>query len=287
MTLEEKLNQLKKDTYSRQLNKALTPNLTDSDVCPICQGAEWIIELVDGVETAAPCTCRERNMIKRRMSFAEIPDGFKDMRLKTFRADVYQEPESRKKIKIACRIVKEYLDMFEDAKRNGMGLYICSSARGSGKTRMAASIANELIEHHDTAVKFSTSTKILSEIRRTYNPGSVMTESQLLDALVTAEVLVIDDFGTEKVTGWVQDKFYEIVNSRYVDKKVTLFTSNESLDMLSYDERITNRIKEMCYQVDFPEESVREYIAERNMAEMMGKVFGGRNNGNDSKHPSC
>ena len=195
------------------------------------------------------------------------------MRLSTFRSDVYRETESRKKILAACAIVKEYLEHFHDEKRKGMGLYIYSSTKGSGKTRMAASIGNELMEKHDTAVKFSTSTKILSEIRKTYEPGTIITESKLIDALVTTEVLIIDDFGTEKVTDWVKDKFYEIINSRYVEKKVTLFTSNESLDTLKYDDRITNRIKEMCYQIDFPEESIREHIAEENMNMITARAF--------------
>lgn len=275
MTLEQKLNQLKKDTCKKPLSKDLNQTLTDSEICPICHGDEWITELVGGVEMAVPCRCREKNILKRRMGFAEIPAGFRDMRLSTFRVDVYLDSESRKKVLAACKIVKEYLEMFRDAKRNGMGLYIYSGTKGSGKTRMAASIANELMEKHDTAVKFATSTKILAEIRKTYEPGTTITESKLIDALVTTEVLVIDDFGTEKVSDWVKDKFYEIINSRYVEKKVTLFTSNESLGTLKYDDRIANRIKEMCYQIDFPEESIREHIAEKNMAEITAKAFKG------------
>lgn len=254
----------------------------DSDVCPICHGDEWVLEIIDGKEVATPCICRAKAIRKRRMAFAELPDGLSDIRLASFSISVYTNEESRQKARIACQIVKEYLDMFEDAKRNGMGLYICSETKGSGKTRMAASIANELMEKHDTQVKFSTSMRILTEIRRSYDPGTAMTESQLLSALSTTEVLIIDDFGTERVTDWVKDKFYEIINSRYVDKKVTIFTSNEPIEDLKYDDRITNRIKEMCYQVNFPEESVRDHIADKNMQDMMDKVTGGRKSGNEN-----
>ena len=128
---------------------------------------------------------------------------------------------------------------------------------------MAASLANEIMQKHDTGVKFATSMNILAEIRRTYDNDSEYTESQLLDALVMAEVLVVDDFGTEKATQWVRDKFYQIVNSRYVKRKITIFTSNEPIQGLDYDERITNRIKERCFQIDFPEESVYGGISTR------------------------
>lgn len=280
MTLKEKLKNLK--TISKSLStpeEMLTSQ--DSDVCPICHGDEWVLEIIDGKEVATPCICRAKAIRKRRMAFAELPDGLSDIRLASFSISVYTNEESRQKARIACQIVKEYLDMFEDAERNGMGLYICSETKGSGKTRMAASIANELMEKHNTQVKFSTSMRILTEIRRSYDPGTAMTESQLLSALSTTEVLVIDDFGTERVTDWVKDKFYEIINSRYVDKKVTIFTSNEPIEDLKYDDRITNRIKEMCYQVNFPEESVRDHIADKNMQDMMRKVMGGKRDKNE------
>jgi DNA replication protein DnaC len=235
---------------------------------------EWVITEEEGVSLAAPCRCRERSLMKRRTRFADIPEAFHRMRLNTFRIDVYRRPEEKKKALVACRMVKEYLGMFREAEEKGMGLYLYSGTRGSGKTRMAASIANELMEVYGVGVRFAVSMEVLAEIRRTFDKGAEYTQSQVLDTLKTAEVLVLDDLGTEKVTEWVADQFYHIVNSRYVSRKVTIFTSNESLKTLRYDERITNRIKERCYQIDFPEESVREHIAEENMQYMFKKVTG-------------
>ena len=275
MTLSEKLEEMRMGISSRSLTKDTTQEGSmDSETCPICGGLEWTTEMIDGVGYAFPCKCRAKNMMKRRIRFAEIPEAFKDMHLNTFRSDVYKNSESKAKIILACKMIKEYLKMFDEAKNSGMGLYIYSKAKGSGKTRMAASIANELIEKHDTCVKFASSTQILSEIKRTFDMDSEYTESHLLDALIMAEVLVIDDFGTEKVTEWVKDRFYQIVNSRYINRKVTIYTSNESLETLKYDDRITNRIKERSYQIDFPEESVRDHISQANMIRMISKVMG-------------
>lgn len=270
MTLEEKLKDLRA-TFNASSKPEDGLSLTDSDVCPICHGDEWILKVVDGVQVAEPCKCREKAVKARRIRFAELPDVFRDKTLKAFSVSVYETQESKEKVRTACRIIKEYLDMFDEAQETGMGLYIYSSAKGSGKTRMAASIANELMER-DCSVKFSTSTRILNEIRSSYDRESRYTESQLMDALITAPVLIIDDFGVENVTPWVKDKFYDIVNERYINKRVTIFTSNQSLRDLAYDDRITNRIKEMCYQVDFPEESVRDHIAEKNMQKMLERI---------------
>ena len=62
----------------------------------------------------------------------------------------------------------------------------------------------------------------------------------------------------------IGERFYSIINGRYQDKLITMYTSNLSLDDLRYDDRITNRIKERTFQLPFPEESVRELIAEKN-----------------------
>lgn len=277
MTLKEKLDQMMTGLSNKPCGPDLgTPPSRDSDdTCPICGGDEWIFERGDdGCLYCKPCKCREQAVLKRRLRFANIPDTFKDMRLNTFRADIYRQPEGRRAISIACKLIKEYLDGFGEALDRGLGLYIHSAAKGSGKTRIAASIANELMHNKGAQVKFAVSTEILNEIKRTWDKGSEYTESQLLDDLSLAEVLVIDDFGTETVTGWVSDKFYHIINERYINHKVTIFTSNESLDTLQYDDRIVSRIKEMTYQIQFPEESVRDYIAERNKQELLQRVGG-------------
>jgi DNA replication protein DnaC len=128
---------------------------------------------------------------------------------------------------------------------------------------LATALANELLNKHKKVVKFATSLDILDEIRATYDKNSGESESKLLNDLVSTEFLVIDDFGTERASDWAGEKFYQIVNKRYVNKKVTIYTSNYDLEKLKYDDRITNRIKERSYIAHFPEESARETIAKR------------------------
>lgn len=133
MTLEEKLQQVKQDMSNGLLNRDSEKSSEDSDICPICRGTEWITEVVDGVEVAFPCKCREENRMRRRIRFAEIPEAFKDMTLATFRTSVYKAPESRKTINVACVMIKEYIGAFDEAKSKGMGLYLYSRTKGSGK----------------------------------------------------------------------------------------------------------------------------------------------------------
>lgn len=271
--LEEILERMKNHSTNLCTNAETQETSRDSDVCPICEGREWILKIKDGVEIAVPCKCREKAVMSRRLRFADIPEAFRGMNLRSFRMDVYRKQESKKMVSDACKIIKTYLDDFESQKERGMGLYIWSRTKGSGKTRIAAGIANELMKNY--AVKFAVSLTILQEIKNTWRRDTEYSENQLLDALYTTDILVIDDFGVERPADWINDKMYQIINERYINQKVTIYTSNDPLDKLSYDDRITNRIKERTYQIAFPEESVRDHIAERMQEEIIEKVITG------------
>ena len=231
----------------------------------------------EGYYIAKECSCRKKLIEEKRLRFAKIPESFKDMTLSTFRMDVYKLEESKKVLRLAVDIIKAYLGEFESEKAKGMGLYIYSNTRGSGKTRLAASLANEIMKNHDTQVRFAVSTSILNEIKKTYNKDSEYTETDIMDALHTVPVLVIDDLGVEmpedRIKDWISQKFYEIVNGRYNNRKITIFTSNYKLNELRHDSRTTNRILERVYEIPFPEESVREHLAEKQNTEMLERII--------------
>lgn len=277
MSLEAALERMRADLSERRSQPGYQPTLEASNVCPDCKGLTWVIYKKDGVDMARPCHCQEKAIMSRRLEFAELPEVFKDKTLKTFRLHAYKTMEGRNLASLACKTIKYYLDNFDEMQSRGIGLYLHSHTKGSGKTRMAAGVANELLENHQ--VKFAVSTDIIKEIKRTwerereYNRDDMQTESKLLDALGRTEILVIDDFGMEMEKEWIKEKFFQIINDRYVGKKVTIFTSNYTLEELmssrKHDSRTVNRIKEITYQVQFPEESIRDYIAEDNKREMI------------------
>lgn len=216
----------------------------------------------NGYEIAKECSCgiRQREIQNSCLRFASIPETYKDVRLKDLSTKYYKKEESRNIIMAAGMFVKEYLNNLDENIESGKGIYFWSDTKGSGKTMLAAAISNELIGM-GKIVKFATSLDILDEIRATYDKHNEESESKLLNDLVATDFLVIDDFGTERASEWAGEKFYQIVNKRYINKKVTFYTSNYDLKTLKYDDRITNRMKERNYIVHFPEESVREFKA--------------------------
>lgn len=239
--------------------------------CPLCKGTGW--QFIDD-SSVIECTCgkRQKDIYDSRLKFASIPELYKDVRLKDIATSYYKRQESKEALINAAKIIKVYLDEIDANIESGRGLFLWSVTKGSGKTMVATALANELINEHHKFVKFATSLDILDEIRATYNKDNEETEDNLLKDLARADILVIDDFGTERSTDWAGEKFYQIVNKRYINNKVTIYTSNYDLTKLKYDDRITNRIREKSYVVHFPEESVRESKATIDNAVLMEKV---------------
>ena len=271
MPMKEKIDSLK----SNIPKKNFRDSLTQYD-CPDCKDSGWIIKRdADGTEVAYPCKCYNKRLINNKIKFANIPDAFKDIRLTSFRGDYYKD---RKQINEINKAITYYLDNLDEMKAEGLGLYLYSETRGSGKTRMATSLANEFIYEHGMSVRFATSMDIISEIKASWkNESEVETETKLIKYLTSVEVLVIDDFGIEKKDekqNWIDDKLYQIINKRYMEKLITIFTSNYKLDDLMYDERIVNRVRERVYQIHFPEESIRDGIARARQRKMEQTIKG-------------
>ena len=238
--------------------------------CPICKDVGAILYKVTDkfgheYDYADPCACRDKNLKDCRLLFANIPEEFKDLTINSFETDIYRFHKFEAvKAKKAC---VNYINNFTEMKSLGKGLYLYSITKGSGKTRMSASIVNAIINFTNTPARFANSIRIFEEIIRTYNDDSA--DKNILSDLQTIDVLVIDDIGTERQKPFVDEKFYSILNERLINKKITIFTSNCPIEELEIDERIVNRIQSMAIPIKFPEESIRSNLAEIENADIL------------------
>ena len=73
------------------------------------------------------------------------------------------------------------------------------------------------------------SLSLLKQIQDSYNPISQTSELRVLAAVYQADVLVLDELGATVPTDWVRDTMYQIINKRYNDKKLTIFTATISM----------------------------------------------------------
>lgn len=236
-----------------------------SGKCPLCNDTGWEMFVEDGYEFYRDCSngCRMKQVQGLRLKFANIPETYKDCNFTNFKSSYYMQAGQQGSYMATLKTVNDWLRNLDACEEQGLGLYIWSEIKGSGKTRLICSIANELMSDiYKRQVKFCTSTQILDEIRATYG-DSGSNESTLVNDLCSVPFLIIDDFGTEKLTDWVNEKLFSIINQRYQSRKVTLFTSNYSIDELKCDERVKDRILEVSYEIHFCEVSVRKAIANK------------------------
>ena len=151
----------------------------------------------------------------------------------------------------ACSRCENYCNKSNEMLENGFGIYIYGSC-GGGKTYLTACMANKLIEKAHS-VLFTNFMEISRMIRNTYDTSNDENESEVIERIKNVDFLFIDDFGTEKVAkggeeNWLQEKIYDIINSRYIDLKPVIFSSNYSIEQLAergFMEKTIDRVSEM------------------------------------------
>lgn len=249
-----------------QRNTEARKETATSDVCRYgeCDGTGIIRYTKDGMFYAKRCRCMEDRIAEKRLSFANIPNEFKDLKIKDFETGIYSGGNVRIAT-LAKNIAVEYVRKYGESEK---GLYFYSYIKGSGKTRLAISIGNALMNMYGERVKFVTTVNILNELRDTYfSEGK--NQLEMIKDLSDINVLIIDDVGVEKPSDWVNDMFYSIINERMINGKKTIFTSNCPIDELRLDDRIKSRIKRMVLPVKLPEESIRDILAEKENEEIL------------------
>lgn len=144
---------------------------------------------------------------------------------------------------------REFVDNFP----NSRGLLFMGPV-GTGKTHLAAAIANRLIEKLYTVI-FGNITDIIAMVKTTYKKESELTELEIIDTLTKdVDLLVIDDLGKEYPTENTAVLLYQIINRLYENEKPIVITTNlvsEELKKRYQDkgEAIVSRITEMCKPV--------------------------------------
>lgn len=248
---------------------------TDDCPCKTCDGSGIIIirDLERGIEFGKFCACRDKLITNSKIQFADIPEEFRDLKISSFKTSCYENDISRTRAAMAKKAAMNFVKEFETMKKHGKGLYLYGHTKGSGKTRLAVSIANALMNVHKVSVKFITTPNLLEEIKASFRSDSEYSSSELINVMKRVPVLVLDDIGTEKPSDWVNETFYSILNDRMTGNKITIFTSNCTIEELHHDDRVKNRIEKMAIPIWFPEESMRTKIAKQENEDLQMILF--------------
>ncbi len=190
--------------------------------CEICGGLGMrIVERPDGSRAARDCDCRLDRQRARAVKQAGIPRLYEGSTLENFVVDINSDDPSLGKARYTAKnFVKAY-----PLETRGKGLLITGSV-GTGKTHLAVAILKALIETRGANGVFCHYHELIKQIQNSFNPQVKETEMQVLDPILNAEVLVLDELGASKPSDWVFDTLAHILNQRYNENRTTIITTN-------------------------------------------------------------
>ena len=149
--------------------------------------------------------------------------------------------------KAYCK-AKEYAQLIKNGERKSL---IITGNIGTGKTHLASSIANFLIQS-EISVVFGTLINLLNEVKDTYTMEN-KTESFIIEKYSKVPLLIIDDLGTELTNSFTNSELFNILNTRLLTGKKTIISTNLDFKQLSQDYaiRISSRIFDKFNPIKF------------------------------------
>lgn len=140
---------------------------------------------------------------------------------------------------------------FEKMKHSRRGIYLHGSV-GCGKTHMAWALSEQWVEMGGRTPMFWNVSELIRSIKKDFDKHNYDKDRSEEEVMEWRGVLILDDLGAEKMTDFVAETMYLVVNRRYEEKLPTIITSNLDLAQLSerIGDRIASRIAGMCDVVE-------------------------------------
>ena len=221
-----------------------------------------IVEDENGYEFYIPEAKVSAGEAKFRKARAMMPFEFMDLSGNDFDWSWYGKAGDNAKSK-----VNKYILNYETFKDKGVGLYIFSKAKGSGKTMLSCCILNELAKRYAGSVKFVNTLDFLEMTKKGFNY-----DNQDVESIYTCSALALDDIGVQLDKEWTNTVFYRLINDRYNNRKATIYTSNMAMADLKMDDRIIDRIEATSLEVHIPEIPVRSKVRSKEKDNLLKEI---------------
>ena len=230
--------------------------------CPLCDDTGWKPVDEQGIRRVVRCECWREQAGQHRLADANIPKRYLHCTLENFSA---YNPSLERALEQARRVPGRFPSA-NNLREQGRGLLL-GGLPGVGKTHLAVAVLKQVMDSSPARGLFYDTRDLLRVIRSTYDPSIRTTEIEILRPVMTADLLVLDDLGAEKTSEWVEETMNLIVNTRYNERRLTIFTSNyvdipDDTDPNSLICRIgfrmRSRLHEMCDFVEMDGADYRE-----------------------------
>lgn len=212
--------------------------LTVSYSCKACEDKGF----VDG----KMCECH-RNLL-RQLSYAELclkapleKSTFENFSLKYY--PVEADPKFKISPKAKMGEIYEYCKNYADDFSSKSGSIFMYGATGLGKTHLSLAIAGKAIRK-GYGVIYGSAQNLLTKLENERFGRATADDVAAEEAILECDLLIIDDLGAEFTTSFTVAAVYNIINTRILEGKPTIISSNLTLKELEdkYTQRITSRI---------------------------------------------
>lgn len=226
-------------------------------LCPDCEECRVSTERQAEAEKSATAA---KAKLESLLHEAAIPARFIGRTLATYRAET---PEQKR----ALAVVSEFANNFAEHRKKGDSL-ILLGAPGTGKSHLAAAVLQAILPEH--CGLYTTCSGVIRAVRATWRPNSERTEAQVLQALASVPLLVIDEIGVQYGTESEQNILFDLLDRRYREMMPTILMANLRLKREKpgdqtepaglrevLGERVYDRLTEIAKIVTFEGESYR------------------------------
>ena len=212
--------------------------LSNKPLCPLCSDRGW--------QGSKMCSCLQTLCKEEQTKELSSLLSLGDQSFESFRIDYYPwqsadgSPASpRQRMEKVFTIARNYAAQFGSFPMKNLYFY---GAPGLGKTFLSACIARVVVEGGFSVVYDSAPTVFARFETRKFAKDDEAVRQAEADAkrYLTCDLLILDDLGSEFTTPFVQSALYEVVNTRLVEGRRTVISSN--LDMNGVKQRYSSQL---------------------------------------------
>ena len=226
--------------------------------CPLCEDRGY---LADGTL----CKCYQQERIQNIIEQSGMSAAMQQYRFENFYLDGFDKPEDIQKKVEWC---KQFARQIVNGTCND-SLFLRGDV-GRGKTHLSSAIANAVLAGGKTVI-YKRAADLFDMIRRYKYEESTQRWHEVLNQLISCDLLVIDDLGAERTTDFVTEQLVLLLEERNYRNKPWIINSNLKLSQIqdSYNTRVSDLIMDRATAILLERpNSYRKEQAEQRMKEL-------------------
>lgn len=210
-------------------NNLPTDFLDDIYDCEICHDT--------GNANGEMCVCMKRLRRNAVWKKSNLTEKMQSQTFENYDHTVFGEEAAAIMDKVFAYCTR-FAEQFDKTHEN----LLLTGGAGTGKTYLSSCIANRAVER-GFSVYYQSSYRLFEIAEQVKFGRAADDEAEIMKYVYDADLLIIDDLGTEFISAFSTAAFFDIINERLLNRKSTVLSTNLSMESLEeiYSRRVTSR----------------------------------------------